>query len=225
MKISPSMDPINVIFDLDGTLIDSQPGIIASLKFALAQSGFSHDLTPSQVPVGPPLLELIQSITNSHDNTTIDPIISKFKEHYDHTGFRSSLLFDGVYYFLASLYYSDFNLFIATNKRLCPTLKILEYLSIAPFFKDVYAVDSSGIKFSSKSIMIKELIDAKQLSPNIIYLGDRYDDYIAASDNSIPFCYPLWGYCVEHKFFPDDVLGMDLCTPLKLTEILLSLNK
>ena len=215
-------DHINLIFDLDGTLVDSQPGIIESLKFALADSGYSKELSPSQVPVGPPLLDLIQSITNCYDRTTIDPIILKFKEHYDCFGFSSSLLFEGVYDFLVSLYNSHFNLFIATNKRLLPTLKILEHFSIASFFKDVYAVDSFGINYPSKAKMLTSLIDNHSLDSNIVYVGDRYDDYLAASENLITFCYPLWGYSHEYQLLPNDVLSTDLCAPSGFTDLLFS---
>ena len=215
-------DHINLIFDLDGTLVDSQPGIIQSLSIALAESGYCTELFPSQVPVGPPLLELVQSITNCHEPSIIDPIILKFKEHYDCSGFISSCLFNGVYDFLLSLYNEHFNLFIATNKRLVPTLKILEHFSIASFFKDVYAVDSFGIKYPSKAKILAGIIRDHSLDSNIVYIGDRHDDYLAASENLITFCYPLWGYTHEYQLLPIDALKIDLCAPSEFIDFLYS---
>ena len=186
MKTPVAKESFTVIFDLDGTLIDSQPGIIDSLKFALADSGFCHELSSTQVPVGPPLSELIQIFTNTNDLSTINPIISKFKFHYDSSGFRSSRLFDGVYGFLSSLYCAHLNLYIATNKRLAPTIKILNHLSIDCFFNDVYAVDSCERNYDSKASMLKALICNHCIDSNVLYLGDRYDDYSATVANSIP---------------------------------------
>jgi phosphoglycolate phosphatase len=224
MNTPDTTDTMHVIFDLDGTLIDSQPGIIDSLAFALAETGFDHELSPSQVPVGPPLLDLIQSITNCNDTSTTDLIMAKFKLQYDSCGFSSSRLFDGVYDLLSSFDLAHFNLYIATNKRLRPTLKILEHFSIAHFFEGVYTIDSFGKFYRSKADMLKDLISNYSLCSNVVYVGDRYDDYCAASANSIAFCYPLWGYTAEHQLFPDDALGIDFCSPGRFAQILLSFS-
>ncbi len=212
---------MNLIFDLDGTLVDSHPGILESLNSALGDSGYSKGPL-AHVPVGPPLRKLIESTTNCCESAVIDSIVSKFKDHYDCSGFISTLIFDGVYDFLSSLYDCHFNLFIATNKRLLPTLKILDHLSISKFFKDVYAVDSFGFNYSSKALMLKDLIRNYSLESPIVYFGDRYDDYLAASENLITFCYPLWGYTHDFKLFPKDIVKTDLCAPSRLTNLLLS---
>ncbi|RNC90851.1 MAG: hypothetical protein ED554_06735 [Synechococcus sp. YX04-3] len=216
MTATVAVDSVNIIFDLDGTLIDSQPGIFESLKLALADSGFSNDLTIDQVPVGPPLQELIQLITNCSDLDTINLIMTLFKRYYDTSCFKSSPLFHGVLDFLISLHRAQFNLFIATNKRLTPTLKILEYLSIDSIFKDVYAVDSFDCRFSSKASMLNALISCYSLGSNTIYIGDRYDDFLAAEANSIRFYFPKWGYTADHHLFSDNAFGIDFCSPFEL---------
>ena len=220
MKPSTS-SPFNIIFDLDGTLIDSHPAIFESLKFALSAVGFCQDVSSSQVPIGPPLLQLIQSITGTTDRSIIDPIIFHFKSHYDSTGFASSCLFDGVYEFLSALHEADFKLYIATNKRLVPALRILKYFAIDHFFEAIYAVDSSDGLFHSKSSMLKSLICKHSLVSNVLYLGDRLDDYEAALANSISFRFPCWGYSNERALFPSDTRGIDLCTVDDMRKIFL----
>lgn len=221
MGQSSISDSINIVFDLDGTLIDSQPGIYLSLKHSLAACGLSNDFSPSQVPIGPPLTELVQLLADTKERSVIDSVIAKFKSHYDSCGFRSSHLFSGVYPFLESLYDDNFNLFIATNKRLAPTLKILNYFSIIRFFKAVYAVDSHET-FDSKSSMLKSLITSYSINSNSIYIGDRLDDFIAAFENSISFRYPSWGYSYDHDLFPRHVKGLDLCSPDQIKSLLIA---
>jgi len=213
--------PFNLIFDLDGTLIDSHEGVVQSLKYALADSGIYSELSSSQIPIGPPLSELIHSITDCSDPSFIQPIVASFKNHYDSKGYTCSRLFEGVSDFLASLKAANFSLYIATNKRLLPTLKILKHLSIDMFFDDVYAVDSPGY-FGSKSQMLNSLIAHHNLHANTIYIGDRFDDFDAARENLIPFFYPHWGYSTDHSLFPKNTLGIHLCSANNFQQFLLS---
>ena len=81
-----------------------------------------------------------------------DPIISHFKSHYDSSGFASSSLFDGVYEFLAALHAAHFKLYIATNKRLVPTLKLLKHFGIDHFFEAILNSEKANPK-------IEKLID------------------------------------------------------------------
>jgi len=201
---------LNIIFDLDGTLIDSRPGITASLKLALEDAGQDQPLTPDQVPIGPPLVELVQSITGLSDQRRIDFVVKRFAFHYDSSGYQHSTLFDGVYSFLEALHSSSASLYIATNKRIDPTLKILEHLSISRFFNNVFALDSCPGGYLSKSDMLKSLIEHCSLGPHTVYVGDRYDDLKAAVNNSLAFRFPLWGYDKDRHLFPSNVVGIDL---------------
>jgi len=204
-----SSQPLSIIFDLDGTLIDSRPGITASLNHALVDAGQDQFLTPDQVPIGPPLVELVKSTTCLSDQRRIDFIMKRFEFYYDSHGYQYSALFDGVYRLLELLHSDSLSLYIATNKRLCPTLKILDHLLISRFFKDVYALDSCPGGYQSKSDMLKSLIQHCTLGPHTVYVGDRYDDYKAAVDNSIDFRFPLWGYDQDRHMFPAHVVGID----------------
>ena len=223
MSLSPNnLSSAHLIFDLDGTLIDSHPGIIASLRFALAENNHPFDIPISEVPVGPPLRDLIETILHSNDQSVIDPVILSFKKHYDSVGFAHSCLFDGVYDFLFSLKQLNCTLFVATNKRNIPARKILDHLHISKFFDDVYAVDSIEGGFGSKALMLKRLVSDYSLSTNAIYLGDRYDDYSSALFNSLLFCFPSWGYSVDRHLFPSDVLSIDISQSRYLKSLAIS---
>lgn len=205
-----SSQPLSVIFDLDGTLIDSRPGIYASLKLAFEDAGQYLPLDPDQVPIGPPLVELVRLITGICEQDRIDFIVDRFIFHYDSSGYRCSTLFDCVHRLLDVLYCSSASLFIATNKRRNPTLKILDHLLISSFFKDVFAQDSPPDGYHSKSDMLKSLIQQYSLGSHTIYIGDRYEDFSAAVDNSLAFRFPFWGYDHERDLFPSNVPGINV---------------
>jgi len=202
--------PLAVIFDLDGTLIDSRPGITASLKLALEDAGQEQCLTPDQVPIGPPLADLVKSLTGSSDQCLINFIVDRFVAHYDSTGYKQSTLFDCVHCLLEELRSISASLYIATNKRLSPTLKILDHLLISRFFNDVYALDSCPGGYQSKSDMLKSMTHHCTLDIHTVYVGDRYEDYKAAVDNSLAFRFPFWGYEQDRHLFPANVIGLDL---------------
>jgi len=214
-----SSQPLTVIFDLDGTLIDSRPGITASLKLALEDAGLYRPLTPDQVPIGPPLDELVKLTTGLSDQRRIDFIVERFAFHYDSTGYQYSTLFDSVYFLLETLHSCSVSLYIATNKRLNPTLKILDLFSISSFFDDVFALDSCPGGYHSKSEMLKSMIQQCSLGTHAVYVGDRYDDFKAAVDNSLAFRFPFWGYDQERHLFPSNVVGIDFA-PNKKTDFI-----
>ena len=215
---------LSLIFDLDGTLIDSRPGIASSLQMALSDAGQDLVMASTDVPVGPPLVDLIKLITGSDDRVFISFIEQRFRFHYDSSGYKQSQLFVGVYKLLESLYSCSVSLYIATNKRLKPTLRILDSLSIAHFFKDVYAVDSCEEGYQSKSKMLKALLSHHSVKEHAVYIGDRYDDFDAATENSLAFRFPAWGYANEHYLFPVTVTGVDLCPSDRIGDLLFDLT-
>jgi phosphoglycolate phosphatase len=87
-------------------------------------------------------------------------------------------------------------LYIATNKRLIPTKKILDYLSWNSFFSAVYSIDSNTEKpFKNKGEMIRALLNNEMIDlKSAVYIGDRDDDYEAANKNGLPCILVEWGY-------------------------------
>jgi phosphoglycolate phosphatase len=122
-------------------------------------------------------------------------MIEDFKQHYDVTGYKATVVFPGVGSMLHGLRDAGFRMHIATNKRLRPTRLILEHLGWAGLFGAVYASDFRTPSFGSKSEMLAVLIASEGISPEqAVYVGDRSDDRIAATDNALGFIAATWGY-------------------------------
>lgn len=195
----------NIIFDLDGTLVDSSSGILSSLSAAFETCGISPCQQLTTDLIGPPLAETICRLVPGADDTTIESLIAHFKENYDTTGFRDTIPYSGVHDMLEGLLSKNAKLYIATNKRMIPTIKILAALQWSGLFNLVLSPDSFSPSLSTKSNILSKLLITKNLSTQeCIYVGDRLDDYNAAKEVGIQFALAEWGFEGDDTRFPSD---------------------
>ena len=117
-----------VLFDLDGTLIDSSPSILSCFGRVLDEAGLQPLVPLSNSLIGPPLRQTLINLTGLTDNGQLNQLIERFKVYYDSEGYKASKVYDGIETILDHLVQSGISLAIATNKRRVPTLKIIEYL-------------------------------------------------------------------------------------------------
>jgi phosphoglycolate phosphatase len=192
----------SVIFDLDGTLIDSQESILNTIQLALRQVGVSAQIPMTKELVGPPLNEVISKITGISDKSILNEIGAKFKLNYDLLGYKESIVYPGINKFLFNLHSQGFILHIATNKRSIPTKKILEYFSWSQIFSTVYSIDSrEGAPFEGKAEMIFALLKGESISSgSAVYVGDRFEDYEAATINDLRCIVVDWGYGFNNNY-------------------------
>jgi phosphoglycolate phosphatase len=188
----------NIIFDLDGTLIDSGPSIIAAL-----QKSFSElDIKPISIIttdlIGPPLIEIISKLIPKSKINSVQSIVEGFKSHYDEKFCIEANIYDGVSELLIFLKNKNIKIYIATNKRMKPTVKIIQHLEWGVIFDDIYTIDSNVTLFQNKSMMLDHLKSNLSLSSNdSLYIGDRYEDAEAAFKVGLPFMMAKWGYSGE----------------------------
>jgi len=187
---------LNIIFDLDGTLIDSAPTILKGLERVVDLFGINPLLPLTQSLIGPPLKETIQSLIGNDSAYDIEDLVTEFKSYYDEEGYKATRVYDGISELLKGLVESNCALYLATNKRFLPTQKIINHLGWANYFKHVYAIDKYSDKpFSDKTAMIACLLEEQKIHQNAsIYVGDRREDWEAATANSLPTILVNWGY-------------------------------
>lgn len=185
----------HILFDLDGTLIDSAPAILASFRDAFAQTGIAPVRTIDESVIGPPLTETLQLLSGSADPALVARLAEAFKASYDSAGYKATAAYAGVGALLAELAGAGLSLSIATNKRIHPTRLILAHLGWSDFFSHVYALDLFTPRLPDKAAMIGRLM-ADQAIPKdqAIYIGDRSEDGESADANGLPFIAVTWGY-------------------------------
>lgn len=185
----------NFLFDLDGTLIDSAPGIESS--FYIAYLKVYNTACPKNITtfIGPPIDQILTMVNGETNLEIINRFVDAFKQHYDTEGYKKSQLYDDVELVLEVLLKNKLNVFIATNKRVKPTKLILEYLSIDKYFKGIYCPDILELQFKNKTDLISYILKTNSLLFNeTIMIGDTIHDGIAADENKLDFAFVEYGY-------------------------------
>jgi phosphoglycolate phosphatase len=185
----------NILFDLDGTLIDSIAGIEFAINAAVAATLPHRKLPSFQMLIGPPIRELLEQVLDNVELHTLDDIISRFREIYDREGWQYSIAYEGVRTTLDSLREQQIVSWIVTNKPILPTNQILDRLEMRKFFTGVFSPDSQIPHFQSKTAMVTQIIAKYGLDPrSTLLVGDSQDDALAACSNSLHFAWASYGY-------------------------------
>lgn len=185
----------NFLFDLDGTLIDSAPGI--EWSFYIAYLKVYNTSCPENITtfIGPPIDQVLTTVNGETNLEIINRFVDAFKQHYDTEGYKKSKLYDDVELVLEVLLKNKLNVFIATNKRVKPTKLILEYLAIGKYFNEIYCPDMEALKFKNKTDLIAHILKTNSLLFNeTIMIGDTIHDGLAADENKIDFALVEYGY-------------------------------
>jgi len=183
-----------VLFDLDGTIIDSKPGIIKSLKYALEEHSINNmEETEIAKTIGLPLKDMIGRLLPDIDSEKTGQIIAAFRKHYNEQGIYDCTLYDGIENTLQKLS-KEFDLYIVTSKLQAMAEKAIAHWNIGHYFLDIKGIDSDQTK-KNKALLIKELIEDRNLDyQKVIMVGDRKEDILAAKENGIKTVGVSYGY-------------------------------
>ena len=191
------MTTTTLIFDFDGTLVDSGPGILHTFALVLQAHGLPPlvPLTPDLI--GPPLPLTLRKLVGDVSPDQLETLAADFRRIYDKDGVAMTAVYPGVPAVITQLAAAGRGLHLATNKREKPTLLLLDQLGLAPHFKSVYCLDSRSPGFANKGAMLQALVIEQALTLDAcIYIGDTSHDEAAAASAKLPFVAVEWGYGV-----------------------------
>ncbi len=185
-----------VVFDLDGTLVDSLPGIEKSLRLAVKRVMPELVMAELRPFVGPPLPRMIANIWPQLDDDQIDSISAEFRKHYFDSGCYECSLYPEAAATLAALSSEQLDLFILTNKPQKPAKNILCHFGLLEMFRDVVSPDSMQPPFTSKTNAARWLARSHGFveSSRVTLLGDGEDDKAAAQACGFHFVAAGYGY-------------------------------
>ena len=184
----------NLIFDLDGTLIDSVPGIQSSFVHAAAAVLPGRAVPDIRRFIGPPLNKIFRSVWPDLPEPQIQQLVSAYRAVYNVTGCLQGDLYPGVRELLPTFKQRGKHLFILTNKPKTPTATIVETRCIQEYFTEVVSPDS-GDGFTKKADGALSLAARYCLAPEeTMLVGDSNDDAEAARACGFYFVHAKYGY-------------------------------
>jgi phosphoglycolate phosphatase len=184
-----------VLLDLDGTLADSRPGIIACFQHMLAELG--HD--PAEIgdltwAVGPPMAVSIGTMLAKYGDDRIDLGLSTYRARYSTVAIYECMAFPGIKEMLAALKDAGHSLCVATSKRRDFAERVVDYLDLRQYLPKVYgAIPGGGL--DDKQDLLAEILRVEGFqAATTTMVGDRLHDIHAAQANKIRSIGVLWGY-------------------------------
>ncbi len=145
--------------------------------------------------IGPPIRIISKRLEPSLTDDETLAIERCYRPLYDTSGWRESILFEGVVETLRKLHGAGFRLFVATNKPLLPSRNTLNHIGIADLFEGIVTRDSSTPHYASKAAMLGDLIATHRLRPDAtVMVGDTVEDREAAEANAVPCVFAEYGY-------------------------------
>ena len=187
----------NIVFDLDGTLIDSSEGIYYSYLDAIKASGLSIkpiNFNNFRSKIGPPFEIMCKLIHNNLNEDNLRLLVSKFRYIYDFDGFKTYKIYNNIYQLIKYLHKSGHKLYILSNKREIPLKEIIKK-DFPDYFIKVWGRNN---KYFSKSKILKDLVK-KDTNGKFLFIGDTINDKKAAEEAGVEFIFVSYGYGMIEK--------------------------
>ena len=184
-----------ILFDLDGTLIDTSEGIIYSVKEALKRLNVEvTDMQSLKQFIGPPLKATFKQLYGMSDEQA-NIATATFREIYAADALYQCLPYEGIFEVLKYLKEHGHEIFVATSKPTIFAKKILEKYNLDSYFKDIVGSELDNTR-SSKREVIEYIISTHQIADkqNMLMIGDKCHDLIGAQQCNIDALGVTYGY-------------------------------
>ena len=209
-----------ILFDLDGTLIDSKPGILTSIRKTLDEYKIPYTESVIDKMVGPPFRISMRELLGIDDMSLIEQLILYYRTHYKAGDWRDCRIYDGVVEMLSFLRENGYILGLATSKPLQYTTIIMEELGLDKYFHYVGGVTGDATS-EMKTDVINNVLSRLNVTDldSVLMIGDRLYDIEGAKSSGVDSMGILWGYGdrIEHESHGADYI---LSTPREVSEFL-----
>lgn len=183
-----------VIFDLDGTLLETGRGVWNGFNSALEKLGMSmpSNLDRNSI-IGPPLRYGFQNLAGV-DQKDVETAVRLYREYYSTEGIHEAEPYPGAIELLSELNQKGATVCLATSKYGALAEKQLKLFGLASFFSHTAMSKESEVT-TTKSEMVAHLLETSGTSAqDAVMIGDTKYDVMGAVKNGVPFIGVLYGY-------------------------------
>ncbi len=185
-----------VLFDLDGTLVDSGMGVTNSVAYALEKFGITPPPRQELFKfIGPPLTQSFKEFCGfDEEKTTL--AIKIYREYYSQKGILECTMYEGILELLKSLKKKGYKIGLATSKPEIYATKVVELKGILPYLDFVSAASTDEKTRATKEAVVEyalELCGEKDRT-KIIMIGDRHFDIKGAARYGLDSIGVTFGY-------------------------------
>ncbi len=190
--------PVAVLFDMDGTLVDSQPGIVVAMNATLRALGEpERDEADLRARIGPPLPETIGELLG-RPPAELDDIVAGYRERYRATMREGTFVYPGIPELLADLHAAGHPLAVATSKAQPLAQELLDHLGLGPWFVAVRGPVPPA--HEDKAGTIGRALEALDTTEAVL-VGDRHHDVTGARAHGLATIGAAWGYGGEDELW------------------------
>ena len=188
-----------LVFDLDGTLIDTAADIRATLSLALLDCGLPA-LAPGEIPpdMYSPLRGIVaaQLASNGQDSALVGDVVLAYERRFERQPHATSQLYPGVSGYLASRLRGGCRLAVCTNKRHANAVAVLAHFDLLQFFSHVVGSDSAAHAKPDPAPLLLAL-ELLQADPDqALLIGDSHVDAACAQRSGVGFVWFRPAYAV-----------------------------
>ncbi len=209
-----------VLFDLDGTIADSAPGITATLSDTLEEMGKPVP-TPAQLLefVGPPILDGFAALGLSEEES--QTALTLYRRRYHDHGAFDSRVFPGMEEVLRAIREAALPIALATSKPESQARRMLEHYGLVDLFAFVGGASDDETRSEKADVIAYVLHNLRSLEVDLtrpVMVGDRIHDVEGAAANGLPTVFADWGYGSDPEKAGSIAVADE---PGELTEIIL----
>ncbi len=188
-----------ILFDLDGTLVDSVPDLTTALNRLLAGRGLAGFAQADVVPmVGDGARVLVERAFAARDGVADDAAVAAFVADYTEHVAGDTRAYPGVIETLAGLRAAGWVCAVCTNKPEAAARKLLAALGIGEQFAAVGGGDSFPVRKPDPRHLLATLDAAGGAPDRAVMVGDHHNDVAAAAGAGLPCIFAAWGYSVRN---------------------------
>ena len=186
--------PSVVLFDLDGTLTASGPGILASVRYALTE--LDRPIPPPSALdsfIGPPLLDSFRAVCGMDETQALEAIAA-YRVYYGRSGQFENSVYAGIPEALGALRAAGCVLAVATSKAEPYARSILDHFGLSQWFTAIVGSELDGRRTLKADVIAEVLRRLDRPADAAVMIGDRSHDVLGATATGMPCLGALWGY-------------------------------